>query len=191
MTSPPVANLAVLRELGRPGVRRPGGALGALHWPTPILLKTTSILAPAETHTPAPADGRDGDGRGGDGGHDGGRGRGCSGAVMQRITYEELQRCIEHVLSETGYYSSMRPIGDVYLDFATLGELELDGGNDAISPKTPDAPMLGGGGRAAGAAAGGGAPYRELPSASSLRQRTSPFPRPLPVQRRQQQQLKR
>ena len=63
MTSPPVANLAVLRELGRPGVRRPCGALGALHWPTPILLKTTSILAPAETHTPAPADGRDGDGR--------------------------------------------------------------------------------------------------------------------------------
>ena len=69
-------------------------------------------------------------------------------------------------------YSSMRPVGDVYPDYATLGELELDGGNDAIWPKTPDAPMLGGGGRAAGAAAGGGAPYREMPSASSLRQRT-------------------
>ena len=49
----------------------------------------------------------------------------------------------------------MRPVGDVYPDYATLGELELDGGNDAIWPKTPDAPMLGGGGRAAGATAGG------------------------------------
>ena len=52
------------------------------------------------------------------------------GAVKQRITYEELQRFIEQVLSETGYYSC-QPATD---DESAAALSDLVDGEQAVAP---------------------------------------------------------